>query len=129
MASIFTKIVNGELPCHKVAEDDKFLAFLDITPLREGHVLVIPKQEIDYIFDLDDQILSELMVFSKGVSKKLRAAIPCSRIGVSVVGLEVPHAHVHLIPIDSVSDMSFANERASFTQEELAATAAKIRTA
>lgn len=129
MASIFTKIVNGELPCHKVAENDQFLAFLDITPLREGHVLVIPKLEVDYIFDLEDNLLSELMVFAKSVAVKLKTAIPCNRIGVSVIGLEVPHAHVHLVPMDTVSDMNFAKEKASFTNEELAETATKIRLA
>lgn len=129
MASVFTKIVNGELPSHKVAEDDQFLAFLDITPLREGHVLVIPKREVDYIFDIEDQLLAEMMVFAKSVAKKLKAAIPCNRIGVTVIGLEVPHAHIHLIPIDSLNDMNFANPKATFSNEELAATATKIRLA
>lgn len=129
MASIFTKIVNGDLPCHKVAENDQFLAFLDITPLREGHVLVIPKREVDYIFDIEDQLLSEMMVFAKMVAVKLKSAIPCKRIGVSVIGLEVPHAHIHLVPMDSVSDMNFAKPKVSFTNEELAATATKIRLA
>ena len=129
MASIFTKIVNGDLPCHKVAENDQFLAFLDITPLREGHVLVIPKREVDYIFDIDDQLLSEMMVFAKMVAVKLKSAIPCKRIGVSVIGLEVPHAHIHLVPMDSVSDMNFAKPKVSFSNEELAATATKIRLA
>lgn len=129
MASIFTKIVNGDLPCHKVAENDQFLAFLDITPLREGHVLVIPKLEVDYIFDIEDQLLSEMMVFAKMVAVKLKSAIPCKRIGVSVIGLEVPHAHIHLVPMDSVSDMNFAKPKVSFSNEELAATATKIRLA
>lgn len=129
MASIFTRIVNGELPCHKVAEDDQFLAFLDITPVREGHVLVVPKQEVDYIFDLEDQLLSEMMIFSKKVARQIKAAIPCNRVGVTVIGLEVPHAHIHLIPIDSLHDMDFTAERASFSQDELAEIATKIRTA
>lgn len=129
MASIFTRIVNGELPCHKVAEDDQFLAFLDITPVREGHVLVVPKQEVDYIFDLEDQLLSEMMIFSKKVARHIKAAIPCNRVGVTVIGLEVPHAHIHLIPIDSLHDMDFTAERASFSQDELAEIATKIRTA
>lgn len=129
MASVFSKIVKGELPCHKVAEDDQFLAFLDITPVREGHVLVIPKHEIDYIFDIEDQLLSEMMVFAKGVAKKMKAAIPCNRIGVTVIGLEVPHAHIHLIPINSLHDMDFTAEKASFSQEELAQIATKIRKA
>lgn len=129
MASIFTRIVNGELPCHKVAEDDQFLAFLDITPVREGHVLVVPKQEVDYIFDLEDQLLSEMMIFSKKVARQIKAAIPCNRVGVTVIGLEVPHAHIHLIPIDSLHDMDFTAERASFSHDELAEIATKIRTA
>lgn len=129
MASIFTRIVNGELPCHKVAEDDQFLAFLDITPVREGHVLVVPKVEVDYIFDVEDHLLSEMMIFSKKVAHKIKAAIPCNRVGVTVIGLEVPHAHIHLIPIDSLHDMDFTAERASFTQDELAEIATKIRLA
>ncbi|MDG1330739.1 MAG: HIT family protein [Crocinitomicaceae bacterium] len=129
MASIFTKIVNGELPCHKVAENDQFLAFLDITPLREGHVLVIPKLEVDYIFDLEDDHLADMMVFAKSVAKKLKAAIPCNRIGVTVIGLEVPHAHVHLVPIDSLHDMDFTKEKAPFSHEQLTEIAEKIRLA
>ncbi len=126
MSSIFTKIISGEIPSYKIAENDKFLAFLDISPLAEGHTLVIPKEEIDYIFNVPDALLGELMVFAKEVAKKVEKAIPCKRIGVSVVGLEVPHAHVHLIPINSVSDMSFARPKLNFTQEELAETARKI---
>ncbi len=129
MASIFTKIVNGELPCHKVAENHQFLAFLDITPLREGHVLVIPKIEVDYIFDIEDDLLGQMMVFAKSVAKKMKLAIPCNRIGVTVIGLEVPHAHIHLIPIDTLIDMDFTKQKASFTNDELAATATKIRLA
>jgi histidine triad (HIT) family protein len=129
MASVFTKIVNGEFPCHRVAENDQFLAFLDITPLREGHVLVIPKIEVDYIFDIEDDLLGQMMVFAKSVSVKLKIAIPCNRIGVSVIGLEVPHAHIHLVPIDTLDDMNFAKQKAVFTNEELAATATKIRLA
>lgn len=129
MASIFTKIVNGELPCHKVAENDQFLAFLDITPVREGHVLVIPKLEVDYIFDLEDDHLGQMMVFAKSVAKKLKSAIPCNRIGVTVIGLEVPHAHVHLIPINSLHDMDFTKEKTPFSQEQLAEIAEKIRLA
>ncbi|MFK7787054.1 MAG: HIT family protein [Crocinitomicaceae bacterium] len=129
MASIFTKIVNGELPCHKVAEDKDFLAFLDITPVREGHVLVIPKLEVDYIFDLEDDHLSKMMVFAKSVSKKIKATIPCNRVGVTVIGLEVPHAHIHLIPIDSLHDMDFTKEKTPFTHEQLAEIAEKIRLA
>jgi histidine triad (HIT) family protein len=129
MASIFTKIVNGELPCHKVAENDQFLAFLDITPVREGHVLVIPKLEVDYIFDLEDDHLAQMMVFAKSVAKKLKAAVPCNRVGVTVIGLEVPHAHVHLIPIDSLHDMDFTKKKTPFSHEELAQIAEKIRLA
>lgn len=129
MASIFSKIISGEIPAHKVAENDTFLAFLDISPLAEGHTLVIPKQEIDYVFDIPDTLLSDYMIFAKQVAKKIEKAIPCARIGVSVVGLEVPHAHIHLIPINSVSDMNFAKPKLSFSQEELAQTADKIRNA
>lgn len=119
MASIFTKILNGEIPCYKVAENDKFLAFLDIMPLAKGHTLVIPKIEVDYIFDIEDELLAEMIVFSKEVAKQLKVAIPCKRIGVSVIGLEVPHAHIHLIPINSMSDMNFSNEKLKFSSEEM----------
>jgi|SRR5690554_2491348 len=129
MASIFSKIIAGDIPAHKVAENEKFLAFLDISPLAEGHTLVIPKQEIDYVFDIPNELLSEYMVFAKQVAKKIEKVIPCARIGVSVVGLEVPHAHIHLIPINSVSDMNFAKPKLNFSQEQLASTAEKIRNA
>ncbi len=129
MATIFSKIVNGELPCHKVAEDDQFLAFLDITPLRKGHVLVIPKAEVDYIFDLEDKLLGEMMCFAKAVAIKLKSAVPCKRIGVSVIGLEVPHAHIHLVPLDSLNDMNFAKQKTPISQDELAKIATKIRLA
>src|SRR5438105_729578 len=104
MTSIFTKIINGEIPCHKISENNKFLAFLDVFPLVEGHVLVIPKKEIDYIFDLEDSDLAEMMVFAKHVAKALKLAVPCKRIGVAVIGLEVPHAHIHLVPMNTVGD-------------------------
>lgn len=126
MATLFTRIVNGEIPCHKVAESDKFLAFLDIMPLKKGHVLVIPKVEIDYIFDIDDELLGEMMVFSKQVATKIKKAIQCKKIGVSVIGLEVPHAHIHLIPMNSVSDMDFSKPKLNPEQTELAETAALI---
>ncbi|NEN23982.1 HIT family protein [Cryomorpha ignava] len=129
MSSIFTKILSGEIPSHKVAENDKFLAFLDISPLAKGHVLVIPKEEINYIFDIPDELLGELMVFAKGVAKKMEKVVQCERIGVTVIGLEVPHAHVHLIPINSVSDMNFAKPKLSIEADELAEIAAKIRNA
>jgi len=111
MSSIFSKIINGEIPCNKVAENDRFLAFLDIMPLHEGHVLVIPKVEVDYIFDLEDDLLKDLMLFSKQVAHKIKKVIPCKKIGVTVIGLEVPHAHIHLIPINSVGDMDFSKPK------------------
>lgn len=119
MASIFTKIIDGEIPSYKIAENDKFLAFLDVMPLSLGHTLVVPKQEIDYLYDLPDELLGELFVFSKKVAKKLEKAIDCQRIGVSVIGLEVPHAHVHLIPINNVSDMNFSKPKLKVSSEEL----------
>ena len=119
MASIFTKIIDGEIPSYKIAENDKFLAFLDVMPLSLGHTLVVPKQEIDYLYDLSDELLGELFVFSKKVAKKLEKAIDCQRIGVSVIGLEVPHAHVHLIPINNVSDMNFSKPKLKVSNEEL----------
>ncbi|NND35251.1 MAG: HIT family protein [Saprospiraceae bacterium] len=126
MASIFTRIVQGEIPCHKVAETEKFLAFLDINPLSKGHTLVIPKEEVDYIFDLKDDLLAELIVFSKLVAHAIEKTIPCARIGVTVIGLEVPHAHVHLIPINNISDMNFARPKLQLTQEEYAVLAQSI---
>jgi histidine triad (HIT) family protein len=126
MASIFSKIVAGEIPCYKVAENDKFLAFLDVFPLKNGHVLVIPKEEVDYIFDMEDQLLSELHVFAKKVAVAMKKSIECTKVGVAVVGLEVPHTHIHLIPIDSVSEMDFSKEKKKFTQEEFERTAALI---
>ncbi len=127
--SIFSKIISGEIPAHKVAETNDYLAFLDISPLTEGHVLVIPKKEVDYIFDIDDETYAGLMLFAKIVAEGVKKAIPCKKVGVSVIGLEVPHAHVHLIPMNSVSDMNFAKEKLKPSQEELAATAQKIREA
>lgn len=119
MATIFSKIITGEIPCHKVAENDEFLAFLDIMPLRKGHVLVIPKIEVDYIFDLEDDLLGRMMVFSKEISKRIKRDFPCKKVGVSVIGLEVPHAHIHLIPINSLADMNFSQEKLKLTTEEL----------
>lgn len=127
MASIFTKIINNEIPSHKVAENDEFLAFLDIQPLSEGHVLVVPKQEVDYIFDIEDDLLGRMMQFAKSVAHKMDNAFDCKRIGVSVVGLEVPHAHIHLIPINSVQDMNFSKEKLNYSQDELKAIAEKIK--
>lgn len=126
MSTIFSKIIKGEIPCHKVAENESFLAFLDIMPLKEGHVLVIPKVEVDYIFDMNDDLLGDMMVFSKYVAQKMKKVLPCKKIGVTVIGLEVSHAHIHLIPINSVSDMDFSKSKLSFTNEELAVTAKKI---
>jgi histidine triad (HIT) family protein len=126
MASIFSKIVAGEIPSHKIAEDERYYAFLDIFPVAKGHTLVIPKKEVDYIYDLDDETLAGLHVFAKKVAKAIEKAVPCQRIGVAVVGLEVPHAHVHLIPINSMADMNFANKK-KMSQEELAQIAEKIR--
>lgn len=127
MASIFSKIVAGEIPCHKIAEDENFFAFLDINPLVEGHTLVISKQETDYIFDIDDNQLAAMMLFAKKVAKAIQAALPCKKVGMAVYGLEVPHAHIHLVPINRESDMFFGNEKMKVTPEELAATATKIR--
>ena len=119
MPSLFTKIIEGEIPCYKIAENNSFLAFLDINPLVKGHTLVIPKVEIDYIFDVDDTLLSEMIVFAKKVALKVEKAMPCKRIGVSIIGLEVPHAHIHLVPMDSVNDVNFMQPKLSFTAEEM----------
>jgi histidine triad (HIT) family protein len=113
MASIFTKIVNGEIPCHKILENETFLAFLDVRPVAVGHTLVIPKQEMDYIFDMDDVRLGELMAFAKKVAKMIKKQVPCIKVGIMVAGLEVPHVHIHLVPIQKVSDLNFANAKAA----------------
>jgi len=120
MASIFSRIVKGEIPCYKIAEDDSFLAFLDINPLAKGHTLVIPKKETDYIFDIDDQELAAMMVFAKKVAKAIGAVIPCAKVGLTVIGLEVPHAHIHLIPINSIYDMDFSKSKLKLDQNEFA---------
>ncbi len=127
MATLFTKIISGEIPCYKIAEDDNYFAFLDINPLREGHTLVVPKIETDYIFDLPDDQLSGMMVFSKRVAEGIRKAIPCARIGIAVLGLEIPHAHIHLVPMDSLEDLNFRNPKLKFSKEEFIASAEKIR--
>lgn len=127
MASIFTKIVRGEIPSYKIAETDNCLAFLDVFPLVKGHTLVIPKKEIDYIFDVDDTLLSELHIFSKKVAQAIEKAIPCKRIGVAVVGLEVPHAHIHLVPINRVGDLDFSNPKLKPSPEELKQVQEQIR--
>jgi histidine triad (HIT) family protein len=126
MSSIFSKIVAGEIPCFKVAEDDNYLAFLDITPLRRGHVLVIPKKETDYIFDLTDEAICGIFVFSKKVAHSIKKAFPCKKVGVTIIGLEVPHAHIHLIPMNSIADMNFAQEKLVLGNDELAEIADKI---
>ena len=118
MSSIFSKIISGEIPSYKIAENEKFFAFLDIMPLAVGHTLVVPKKEMDYIFDLPENLLAEMMVFSKYVAKKIEKSIECDRIGVSVIGLEVPHAHIHLIPINSIADMDFSKEKLKLSHEE-----------
>ena len=118
MSSIFTKIVNGEIPCYKVAEDEHHLAFLDVMPIAKGHTLVIPKKEVDLIFDLDEEEYKNLWAFAQKVAKKLKAAVPCVRVGVAVVGLEVPHAHIHIVPMNEIKDLNFMNERLKFTPEE-----------
>lgn len=127
MATIFTRIINGEIPSHKIAEDDRYYAFLDINPLAEGHTLVVPKSETDYIFDLGDDDLAGMTVFAKKVALAIGKAVPCRKVGVAVIGLEVAHAHIHLIPINDVSDINFARTKLSFTREELEKTAEKIR--
>ncbi len=129
MATIFTKIINGEIPCHKVAEDDRFLAFLDINPTAEGHTLVIPKVEVDYIFDLDNDTYTGLMLFAKRIAPALSKAVPCLRIGVAVIGLEVPHTHVHLIPLNTMQDITFTKPKLKPSQQDLAATAERIQKA
>ena len=127
MATIFSKIVKGEIPCYKIAEDDRYFAFLDINPLRAGHTLVIPKQETDYIFDLDDDQLAGLIIFAKKVAAAIKSAFPCNRIGIAVLGLEIPHTHVHLVPMDSMEDVNFRNPKLRFTPEEFEEISGKIK--
>jgi histidine triad (HIT) family protein len=128
MATIFSRIINGEIPAYKIAEDERFFAFLDINPLSKGHTLVVPKKEIDYIFDLEDDLLSGMMVFSKKVARAIEKAVPCLRIGITVIGLEVPHAHIHLIPLNTMNDMNFSNPKLKFTKEEFHEIAEAIKT-
>jgi histidine triad (HIT) family protein len=127
MATIFSKIIAGEISCHKIAENEQFFAFLDAFPLVEGHVLVVPKQEIDYIFDLPPAVLSDILNFAQPIAKAIEKAIPCARVGVSVIGLEVPHAHVHLVPIKTIGDMNFQKTRPNFTKEEFESIAEAIK--
>ncbi len=126
MASIFSKIIAGEIPSYKVAEDDRFYAFLDIRPLTKGHTLVVPKKETDYIFDIEDSEIGDYMRFAKRVAQAIESVVPCKRIGMAVIGLEVPHAHIHLIPINAMSDMNFANSPVEVSEEEMRALAASI---
>lgn len=127
MSSIFSKIISREIPAEIVAEDDRFIAFLDIMPMTMGHTLVVPKKEVDYLFDMDDRLLSDMILFAKKVAKGVRAAIPCKRIGVSVIGLEVPHAHVHLVPMNSADDVNFTRPKLKPTPSELNKVANAIR--
>jgi histidine triad (HIT) family protein len=127
MGTIFSRILSGEIPCYKITENDKFFAFLDVFPLVNGHVLVVPKVETDYIFDIEDQELSEMIVFAKNVSKAIKKSIPCKRIGVAVIGLEVPHAHIHLVPLNSVSDINFEKPKLEPSPQELATVAELIK--
>jgi len=124
--SIFSKIIRGEIPSHKIAENDMFFAFLDIFPLREGHTLVIPKVEVDKLFDLDEDYLGKMLVFAKPIARAIEKAFPCNRVGISVVGIEVPHAHMHLIPINSANDLNFTQPKMKVTEEELKKTREKI---
>jgi len=127
MATIFTKIINGEIPCYKIAEDENYFAFLDINPLKAGHTLVVPKKEVDYVFDLDNNQLSGLVLFSKKIASAIKSAFPCNRIGVAILGLEIPHAHIHLVPMDSMEDINFKNSKLKFSPEEFREIADKIR--
>ncbi|MGC9341932.1 MAG: HIT family protein [Bacteroidales bacterium] len=129
MASIFTKIVNGEIPSYKIAEDENYYAFLDINPLAKGHTLVVPKTEVDYIFDVEDELLAGMMVFAKKVALAIDQVMDCKRVGIAVLGLEVPHAHIHLIPINGLHDIEFSRPKLSLSKEEFEVIAEKIRTA
>lgn len=126
MASIFTKIIKGELPSYKIAEDDKCYAFLDISPLAEGHTLIVPKQELDYIFDIDDDLYTHLYLFAKKVAKAIKQVIPCEKVGMAVIGLDVRHAHIHLVPLKAVGDLNFAKEKLSLPAEQMKAIAEQI---
>lgn len=127
MSSLFSKIVSGEIPCYKIAETEEFFAFLDVRPLAQGHTLVIPKKETDYIFDLTNEEFAGLHLFSKWVAQAIKEAIPCTKIGVAVIGLEVPHAHIHLVPMNKIGDLNFENPRITFTEEEYRQTVALIQ--
>ena len=124
--TIFSKIIKGDIPCYKVAEDDEFFAFLDIAPLQKGHTLVVPKREVDYFFDLTDEEIGRMQIFAKHVAEAIKKAIPCVKVGQAVLGLEVPHAHVHLVPMQSEKDLNFANKKLELSSEEMTAIAASI---
>src|ERR1035437_8567560 len=126
MSSIFTKIIKGEIPSYKIAEDENYFAFLDINPLAKGHTLIIPKKEVDYIFDVDDQTLGGMMIFAKKVAKAIEKVVPCKRIGITVIGLEVPHAHIHLIPLNGLHDMEFSKPKLKLSQEDFVELARSI---
>jgi histidine triad (HIT) family protein len=126
MPSIFSKIIAGEIPCYKIAENEKFIAFLDVFPLVKGHVLVVPKLEVDKLFDVPDAYMSEWLVFAKPIAKAIESAMPCNRVGISVIGIEVPHAHMHLVPINSANDLNFTQEKLKLTSEELQAVQIEI---
>jgi histidine triad (HIT) family protein len=127
MASIFTRIINGEIPCYKIAEDDNYFAFLDINPLAKGHALVIPKKEVDYIFDIEDNLIGGMMVFAKKVALAIEKTVPCKRIGIAVLGLEVPHAHIHLVPINGGNDIDFSKPKLKLAKEEFEQLASQIK--
>jgi histidine triad (HIT) family protein len=127
MPTIFSKIIKGEIPCYKIAENEEFLAFLDVSPVVKGHALVIPKRETDYIFDMEDQSLADLHIFAKKVAIALKKAVPCKKIGMAVVGLEVPHAHIHLIPMNQIGDLNFTSERLGLSPSEFEQIAAEVR--
>jgi histidine triad (HIT) family protein len=127
LPSIFTKIINGDIPCYKIAEDAHYMAFLDVFPLKKGHTLIVPKKEIDYLFDLESETYLGLMDFSKKVAIAIKLAYPCNRVGMTVIGLEVPHAHIHLIPINTMNDMNFSNEKLTLTKQEFEVCAENIK--
>ncbi|MGE4569144.1 MAG: HIT family protein [Bacteroidales bacterium] len=129
MATLFSRIISGEIPCYKVAEDNRFFAFLDIHPLARGHVLVVPRVETDYLFDLDDDMLSGMILFAKKVAVAIKQEIPCNRVGVAVIGLEIPHAHIHLVPVNGLGDLDFSNPKISLTPEEFSEIAIRISNA
>ncbi len=129
MSTIFSKIISGEIPCYKIAESENCFAFLDISPLAEGHTLVVPKKEVDYIFDIDDTLYTELILFAKRIATALKKSVPCKRVGVAVIGLEVPHAHIHLIPMNNVSDLNFSQPKLSLPKERMEELADKITAA